>query len=179
MLTELVKFLNNRKIPYENWGTGESKTLVHLLAEITSGEAILEDKHNRVLRIVTGVGVNVLFQHLKLVEEKQIFSDGRERRRGLSTSVGEKMKAGESPDEAAIRTLKEELGIVGVAISNTGVENREPVPSTSYPGLWTKNTVYIYGARLSSHQFRHEGYIEVQSDKTSYFVWRNSYNSVE
>lgn len=178
-INELAEFLESRKIPYGEWGTGESKTLEHLLTEINSGEARLQDTENdRILRIVTGVVINVFFQQgqdiLKLIEDKQIFVDGRERRRNLSTSIGEKMKTGESPDAAANRALREELGIVGVAISNTGVENREPIPSTTYPGLWTKNTFYVYEAQLPPHHFRPEGYVEIQDDKTSYFIWQKT-----
>ncbi|HJZ04801.1 hypothetical protein A2634_00945 [Candidatus Amesbacteria bacterium RIFCSPHIGHO2_01_FULL_48_32] len=175
-LNELKEFLNSRKIPYEEWGTGESKTLAHLLTEIRSGEVKIEDSGKKVLRSVKGVGINVFFSQgqgvLKLVEEKQVFSDGRERRRSLSTSIGEKMRPGELPDEAAIRTLKEELGIIGVALFNTGVEDREQILSTSYPGLWSKYKVYIYETRLSPYHFRPEGYVEVQDDKTSYFIWQ-------
>ena len=171
-----MEFLKSRDIPYKEWGTGESKTLAHLLAEITYGEAKLEDEGDRVLRIVVGVGINVYFRQgqriLKLVEDKQVFLDGRKRHRSLPTSVGEKIKHGESPDGAAERTMVEELGVIGVGLSNIGVEHREPVPSTSYPGLWTQNTIYNYETYLSPQHFHPEGYIEVQPDKTSYFIWQ-------
>nr|CAD1830455.1 unnamed protein product [Ananas comosus var. bracteatus] len=81
-----------------------------------------------------------------LVETRQLLSDGsvRERRRPLS----EKMRPGESPEEAAARAVREELGegaVVRVAEGQceTRVEERE---SLSYPGLRARYVLHTVEA---------------------------------
>lgn len=175
-IQELEDYLRSHQVPIDSWGEGESKTLVHLLAELDAGESHLLEKDGSLLRIENGVAVNVLYemegQKLILHEVMQVFADGRPRKRDLSTSIGEKVKPGESLAAAAQRALDEELGIIGVALTNCRDEDRPPLPSRSFPGLMSKRTITIYDCYLNPDQYNPEGYIEHQLDKTTYFVWR-------
>lgn len=170
--SELESLLKTYKIPFDTWGAGESKTISHLLQELNLEESTLIEGSDGIIRAETGVAIDVFYGKLKLVEAKQVFSDGRERKRNLSTSVGEKIKPGENPLEAAARTMLEELGIVGVAFTNYHFEEKSPVASTSFPGLLTKRSLHFFDTVLSDLQFKSEGYIEKQPDKTNYFVWK-------
>lgn len=176
---ELEQYLRLHGIPLEEWGKGESKTIDHLHTELQSGESRLsEDSRGNLMRTEVGVGINVLHkdggQLLELYEIKQVFTGNRERQRNLNTSVGEKIKPGESPDEAAERTLREELGIIGVALLNCRLEDRYLVASKSFPGLVTKRNVNVYDAYVAGKNFSADGYIERQVDKITYFGWRES-----
>ncbi len=174
--SELEVYLTSHRVPVEEWGTRESKTLGHLLAELGSGESnLIESDTGELIRAEIGVGINVYYIRgdtlLKLEEARQIFSDGRVRTRKLSTSIGEKVKPGEHPDEAALRTFQEELGISSVTLLNPTLEDRPPVISESFPGLVTKRRVHRYDVQMSDEDFREDGYIETQTDKTTFFVW--------
>ena len=174
---ETEVLLNSKNINFDSWGQGESKTFEHLLAELSSGESTLGvDDSNKVVRNVAGSAVNIYYnlytgKTLILVEEKQIFSDGRIRKRNINTSIGEKMRPSESPIEAGIRAMQEELKISDITLTPIGTEERDLVASTSFPGLWTKNTIHLFETYLNTKQFKPEGYMEIQPDKTSYFMW--------
>lgn len=177
---ELEKYLNNYKIPTKEWGVGASKTIGHLVKEINVGESIIEESGENLLRKEKGIAIN-LFYHdgknlLKLFETKQIFKDGRTRERELATSVGEKMIPGETPIETVERAFKEELGI---KISQRIIKDikfviadNEPVASKAFPGLLTKRLFYIADIFLPKKFYKPEGYIEKQSDKTTFFEWK-------
>lgn len=112
---DLISLLARHTIPFETWGTGGSKTFDHLLSELSAGESMLdEDKRFGLVRYSTVAGIDIFHKtetgRHKLVEKKQIFSDGRERERNLKTSLSEKIKPGENPIDAALRGLKEEIG---------------------------------------------------------------------
>lgn len=159
------------------WGKGEAKTLEHLLREVESGETTLvTDEHGGLLRKVVVGGADVYHvsfdgKKYRLKEEKQVFKDGRERRRSLGHAVSEKMKPDENPYEAMIRGIREELGIEGeLTLIEIGVD--EPIPQTpSYPGLQSQYIRHKFEVLLDESQFRPEGYIEEQQDKSTYFVW--------
>lgn len=176
---DLESFLDSNNVDFKKWGVGESKTLDHLLSEINSGESELQVDAGRIIRKVRGAAINVYYKNkdkvlLKLIEDRQIFNDGRERRRNIDTSIGEKMHPDEVPLETAVRAMNEELDITDVILSPIGVNKRNLTLSNSFPGLWTKNTIYLFETFLNDNQFKYEGYIEKQNDKTSYFIWKKS-----
>ncbi len=173
----LKQCLEYAGIDLDTWGTGEAKTLHHLQKEIESAEtALVTGAQGQLLRKVTVCAANVYHVSLegkkyRLKEEKQIFKDGRERRRGLEQAVSEKMKPDEDPRNAMIRGMKEELGIQGeIFLEETAVEE-QLLSSPSYPGLQSQYVRYIFRAILTGHQFKPGGYIEEQKDKSTYFVW--------
>lgn len=167
-------------VNFSVWGDGNvsAKSIDNLLIEINNGEAeLLVDKHGELLRQVNVIGVYVYYVSseygfLKLRETEQIFANGKRRTRDyLPHSMFEKMKPSETPEAAAIRGLREELGI-NVSLELFDYESSERIgESHSYPGL---NTLYIshdFSVLLDDDQFKLDGYIEVQNDKTTHFGW--------
>ncbi len=177
--SELLRILNEHDIPVETWGIGKAKTIEHLLNEINAGECVLkEDGETGVLaRHFAFLAMNVFFQdegkRYKLVEEKQVFKDGRERIRNLDSSLGEKIKVGEHDiNSVIIRGIEEELGIEDSVTIGEVHKIYEEVESMSYPGLVSKRDKYAVDIGIDKHQYKPDGYIEVQEDKTTYFVWK-------
>jgi hypothetical protein len=178
--SELKGHLESRGVSTAEWGKGKAKTLGHLLKEIEAGETVLETKtYGQLLRRTAFLAIEVLYKddagakRYKLIEERQVFTDGRERRRENWWSVAEKLKAGEVDIlEATRRALKEELGVDGEFRSWSQIETRvEKTDSPSYPGLKAQFTTFHLIISLNDCQFKPEGYIEVQKDKTTYFTW--------
>lgn len=175
---QIVDTLRSHGVPLDEWGKGKAKTVDHLVKEVVEGEAVLTTTENgELVRQISVIGMDVFHKGedgktYKLVEDKQIFKDGRERRRELPTSMGEKVKPGEDLNEAAVRAVREELGVEGdipVEHTNTTRKVRE---SNSYPGLKGEYVIHDYRSWLTGEQFHSEGYIERQTDKDVYFIWR-------
>jgi hypothetical protein len=173
----LKKQLESAGIDTAGWGTGEAKTLAHLQKEIESGETILiTGEAGKLLRRVTVGGVDIYYEcpdgkKYRLKEARQVFKDGRERCRDLGQAVSEKMKLNENPKGAMVRGIREELGISGqIALTETGIDE-QTITSPSYPGLQSQYTRYKFRAVLNDEQFNPGGYIEEQSDKSTYFIW--------
>lgn len=175
---QLAELLEAHGVSTESWGSGEAKEFAQLLAELNAGESFFELSETQELRrVVEGVWLDVVHetaegQVLTLVEDRQVFADGRMRRRGNHTSLGEKLKHGESPERAVNRGLREELGIRslnGLYYIGTG---QEIADSRDYPGLALRLIHHDYAATISSDEFQLEGYIERQADKTTHFVWQ-------
>lgn len=175
-LEKLKGQLGKFSIPFENWGTGKSKTLNHLLDELENDECGLTETDGSLTRTIEFVGIKIFYnskdERWFLKEDRQEFKDGRIRRRNMPSSVSEKMKFGEDPLNAAIRGIKEELGI---DIKSTQLSKRRDLfyngSSLSYPGLQTKYKGHQYICELEPQQFDTNGYIEVQKDKKTFFVW--------
>lgn len=168
--------LTSNRIPLDRWGTGEAKTLDHLVTELIDGECRLEVHDGRIVRYAQGAVVDVYCDgprgRLKLVEDRQVFADGRTKRRNLDTSIGEKMKPGEDPRDAANRAITEELGITApLFVAPLGTRRKGPVPSVAFPGLTTIYDMHVFAVTLPPELVRSEGYVEHQPDKTTYFVW--------
>lgn len=168
---ELIKLLLEHKVPVHTWGTGVTQTLGHLLNNINEGEVELAVHDGVLTRFAIGARVFVYYcggsKSLKLWEAMQVFKDGRPRVRNLESSLGEKVKPGEPPLEAAKRGMKEELSYIA-----RGTVVKGPMPSDSYPGLNTRYVMHDFHVLLPRHLFKPEGYEEEQYDKTSYFVWK-------
>lgn len=171
----LRKLLQDNHVPIDTWGAGHAKTVEDLFAEVASGESVLTVADGRVIREVTSLVMDVYFQKGKdvwrLIEEKQVFTGGRERIRNSWVSLGEKMEPGEDPELAIHRALKEELQIEG----RQSVIEREVIhedkESVTYPGVLSRHTRHKYAVVLQEKDYRPEGYTEVQPTKTTYFKW--------
>ena len=159
------------------WGTGQAKTLAHLQKEIESGETILiKGKEGELLRKVVVGGADVFYvspegKKYRLKEDRQVFKDGRERRRDLGQAVSEKMKPDENPNDAIIRGIREELGIGGEIILTETATDEQLLTSPSYPGLQSQYIRHKFEAILNQKQFKQNGYVEEQPDKSTYFIW--------
>ena len=157
------------------WGTGETKTVDHLLAELRGGDCELVVDEHGLARRVRNVWVDVFCavdgQRRHLVERRQVFADGRERVRDLPASLGEKCTVGEDPAVAARRALLEELGISSPRALAASAPLSSPEAGSSFPGLRTVYETYWFTAELDPADYRPEGYTESQSDKTTMFEW--------
>lgn len=169
--------LTKASIDTSTWGTGQTKTVAHLHEEIQSGETILTPGENdKLLREVIVGNADIFYQSpngkkYRLKEDKQVFKDGRERRRNLGHAVSEKMKADEEPIVAMIRGIQEELGINSeLKLVKLGTEILQE-PSPSYPGLESNYVFHTFEVTLTDEQFNPAGYVEEQTDKSTYFVW--------
>lgn len=169
---ELAGYLNSFGIKTGSWGRGSAKTVGHLAEEIEEGETVLFEENGELTRQIQVAGVNVFYQNRRLYEDRQEFSDGRIRKRTLAYSLSEKFKTHESPEDAAKRALREELGIDGkIDIKEIG-KNIETEDSLSYPGLKTRYIIYGFETLLSPEQFSADGYVERGKDKKNYFLWK-------
>lgn len=176
-VNELIAKLNEFGISVEEWGTKQAKTPRHLLNEITGKECSIVDEGGQLVRYIEFVGVKVYYDDEEgnrwyLKEFEQIFKDGRVRKRSMKSSVSEKMKAGEDPLVSAVRGVEEELGVI---IQDSQLSDRRDISfngdSVSYPGLQTKYKGYQFTTTFTKEQYKADGYVEVQEDKSTYFKW--------
>jgi hypothetical protein len=90
----------------------------------------------------------------------------------MPSSVSEKMKFGEDPLISAIRGIEEELG---VKVEGHQLRKHKDLNydggSMSYPGLETKYKGHQYMCYFDNSQFDPNGYVEIQKDKKTFFVW--------
>lgn len=175
-ITVLKNKLAEYQIPVEQWGSGKSKTIHHLNDELKNSECYLEEKNGEIIRYIEFVGIKIYFDNGEdrffLKEDRQEFNDGRIRRRNIPSSVSEKMQFGEDSSLAAVRGISEELGI---EVKTSQIIKRRDLfydgGSLSYPGLKTKYKGHQYICNLEPEQYDPNGYIEVQKDKKTFFVW--------
>lgn len=172
---DLLGLLRAHGVSAAKWGRGPAKTAGNLLAELRDNDCELFVDDLGLARGVRHVWIDVFADlggtRRHLVERRQVFSDGRIRQRSLPASLGEKCKIGEDPWVAARRGIAEELGITA-AIDMTGAQPREnPVGRQSYPGLRTVYRTYWFITELAPADYNAEGYVEVQTDKRTYFEW--------
>lgn len=173
---QLDQILASHHIDVSTWGQSATKTPTDLFGEINAGETVLAENRGQLVRNVSVANVTVYYRDgdkkLRLIEEKQIFANGESRYRTMESSVSEKLKAGESPKNAAKRGVKEELGIEGdLSLKAKGKSERQQV-SPSYPGVASKYTTFRFEAWLNNDQYRPDGYVEDDGKKRTYFVWK-------
>jgi hypothetical protein len=178
-LHELGSYLADNGIEVNLWGKGAAKTVDHLLQEIRSGECELVETGDGLIRVIHVVSANIYYEDtfgmFILKEDKQVFKGGRTKTRSLNTSLSEKIGPNEIPLEGIVRGIKEELNIT---ISSDQIKEvskfNESRESNSFPGL---STIYMgtrFSCRLNRDQYKPNGYIEVQNDKTVYFKWEKA-----
>jgi hypothetical protein len=175
----LSQDLLNAGVDLSTWGQPGRKSVADLLDEINAGESELtRDTSGQLWRITNGLGLDVFAtidgKRYYLVEDHQEFTDGSLLRRGISTSLGEKIKRGESIEEVAVRALREELGL-GLTSSMVivlGDETASERPSNSYPGLRTIVRIHRAAVEILPEQFHPQGYVEYQEKKSTHFLWQ-------
>ena len=174
---DFVQMLKDHDINTELYGTGTFKTIGHLYHEIEEGETELTDEGGQLVRKVQFVGARILHKKdgkwWRLYEEKQIFKDGRERRRAnMPYSAAEKFKSGEDPKEVIVRGVKEELNLDITKDQFAFYNKKEIENNDDYPGIKSFHIGYEFLVVLNDSQFLERGYIERQVDKDVYFTWR-------
>lgn len=176
-LNALRQQLESAGIDVSKWGKGQAKTLEHLQKEIENGETVLvTGEQGELLRKVVVGGADIYYvspdgKKYRLKEDKQVFKDGRERKRDFGQAISEKMKPDENPKDAIVRGVREELGIEGaIALTEIGVDE-QLLSSPSYPGLQSQYIRHKFEVTLNGSQFNPNGYVEEQEDKSTYFVW--------
>ena len=146
-MDSLAAFLRPRLPPQalSSWGAVPgTKTLLNLFLELSHGDCALHVPAGpppRVVRIRNRRGA-------RLVEARQLLSDGTVRRRG-PRPLSEKMRPGESPEAAAARAVREELGEgARVRIGAAREARMEERESASYPGLPARYVLHAVDAEL-------------------------------
>ncbi len=176
-LVDLENKLMNYSIPIQYWGTGQAKTTANLLDELDNEECVIKDEGGYLVRYIRFVGIRILYKDknnvtLLLKEDKQVFKDGRVRKRDMQSSVSEKMRFGEDPYTSSIRGIEEELN---VKIDISQLKKIRPIyyngSSQSYPGLKSKYVGHQFTCYLTDNQFIKNGYVEIQNDKSTFFKW--------
>jgi 8-oxo-dGTP pyrophosphatase MutT (NUDIX family) len=174
-LPTLTQRLRHAGIPLEQWGTGEAKTVEHLLSELTEGECVLIDDPAGLIRIAYGACLRIYGtvndRTMVLIEEGQRFRDGRFRQRDLNFSVGEKNKFGEPAQDAAYRALAEELGITAAVDLGEPFHQQKDASSQSYPGLRSIYEMAVFTVCLPAALVDPDGYVEEQTDKQTFWRW--------
>jgi len=181
-LQELKEVLRCSGIDASLFGKGQAKTLEALLNEINNpreGVKLVTTVIGDVYRMVEVFNIHVFYRHddkrLRLREALQIFNDGRFRARlERLAAISEKMHSNESYWDGVARALHEELGIVEEinlecikAVENSVIEK----VSQSFPGLVSTYNIHRVNYFMEKKFFCPEGYVEVQKDKKTYFVW--------
>lgn len=170
-VVELTGFLEDYGVPVHEFGTGKAKTLEQLLEEVNSGETRLLHDDTVLIRYFLSSIVEVYHEEYKLHEDRQEFTDGRVRRRGFDF-LAEKMSAeDDSPDDAALRCMKEEMDIHDIVPVYNRHNPMLNADSMSYPGILTIADLFYYTVELPDKYYNADGYVEEQSSKTNYYQW--------
>jgi hypothetical protein len=139
--TTLVDWLSRNHIDPSAWGRNGAKSIDHLWGEIQRGESILcEDPPRRTVQVAQ---IWLRRGDLLLFEKAQTLSDGSIRI--IDSLPAEKMLPDESPTQAALRCLLEELQISPneAMILSQKIECQEKQESSfSYPGLPSFYAIY-------------------------------------
>jgi hypothetical protein len=174
---KLSQILKEKGVNTSLWGVGEAKTLEHFYNEIKKGDSILvEGEEGELIREVIICGADIFYtsqegNKYRLKEKKQVFYDGRERKRDYGHAVSEKLFPDENPEEGIRRGICEELGISGeISLSETKYDEIFRL-SPSYPTLMSHYIRYNYEVELTEEQFNLEGYVEHGSTCITYFEW--------
>ncbi|KAG2614176.1 uncharacterized protein LOC120704462 [Panicum virgatum] len=154
-LDSLAAFLRPRLPPQalSSWGAVPgTKTLLNLFLELSHGDCALHVPAGPPPRVVRAVHVATVRirnrRGARLVEARQLLSDGTVRRRG-PRPLSEKMRPGESPEAAAARAVREELGEgARVRIGAAREARMEERESASYPGLPARYVLHAVDAEL-------------------------------
>ena len=172
-IDELKLLLDQYNIDYSSWGKGSSKNVNSLFNEIKNKECSIEIIDGEPVRSVEVATLMITYKGQKLKEDYQKFTDGRVRRRNNPSSCSEKMLMGENQVDAALRCMKEELGIDAKAsqLRNYRSEESKNRDSMSYPGLRMDAIGHKYDCELTDDQYDEEGYVEIQKDKSTFFIW--------
>ena len=153
---DLRVFLEAHGVDTIAWGVGGAKRVEDCLKELHEKDCTLALAGGKVFRSVAVVKLvirnpEVLAHHLVCYEQQM--ADGRRRPRNVLLS--EKMRIGETPQHAALRAIREELGSVKsiqqddiLLKESTHLAWEEVVESASYPNLPTRYELHQFEMRV-------------------------------
>lgn len=178
----LRQWLQEQGFDINQWGKLGKKSIHHLWLELINGDALLQ--LSPPMRKVQVVQVIIRRKNLILLETAQEFSNGHQRFRNQPPS--EKMRIGEDYMDAAIRGLREELGLSQqhIVIHQSTYKRKDiQIESPSYPGLPTQYTFHQIEASvagLPSDGFWKENLAYKPGDpiKRHYWDWREPHGSL-
>jgi len=168
-LIELKELLFQYNIDIKNWNHERgNKTIEQLLIEIQEGESELKIVDNNLIRLlkVSSIDVKIKLEnrYFLLIEDKQIFSNGVERKRALNT-ITEKLKKNENPLQGAYRGLEEEIGLkLEEKLTFKGEKIEEKI-SPNYPSLLTRYEFYNYSIILNEKYLKYIHFSEYQEEE--------------
>lgn len=172
----LKRWLKSNGINCDLWGQNSSKSLRNLWQELEAGEVQLKDSPP--LRVVDVVQIIIQQGEYILVEAEQEFFNGQRRFRNQPPS--EKIKPGETIQQAATRCLVEELAVNPEQITlhpESHHQHQTNTNSVSYPGLPSQYNFHLLEAAVSDLP-NNDFWRENQSDglldpvKRHRWVWR-------
>lgn len=175
------EFLDSYSVDYASWGEGPTKTVERLFYEYLTGETTFIVRNRTLIRVVKRVQVLVYYRTKKgvlfqLHERRQVFSNGAVRTRSQNRSLSEKMVPGERAKAAAMRAMKEEIGVTGLEPSLykrlVSTKRGKPHSSRSYPTLLSVHYGPRFKVMMPPTHYVRSGYHEVQQDKITEFRWR-------
>jgi 8-oxo-dGTP pyrophosphatase MutT (NUDIX family) len=168
----VLSLLSLSDINYLKWGIkAGTKPIKNLIKEVMNNETRLCLTSDKIVRLCQVSYVIVRYKDMVLVEEKTIWKDGRpERRRALPGSIAEKARFNETKEEAAIRGLEEELGII--AFPKLQLVRKYEQDSPAYPGLLSCFEDAIFEVTLEDKEYKKGGYIEKDNEKGTFFIWK-------
>lgn len=184
----LKSALMDAGLPIDKWGEGPTKTYLDLWNEIAEGESEMicpqtfeaRSEYGEIIRQTNVLGIDVYAESdgkvYRLKEEKQVFNNGRgERKRELLTSLAEKIKLDENHEQAVLRAVEEELGVLNLdsLYKTDDVELWKTTPT--YPELPSKLMIYCYAVIIADSDFDPSGYVEDQPTKQVFFTWDRLY----
>lgn len=174
------------------------KTIDDLKEEIRRGESRLaftvgENGEQSLARILDVAGISVYYMRgqkpqtlYELVQVNHRTGIARARSE-LLTSLAEKLQLGETPDDAAVRALKEELNLVRTSpLIFEGVTTLTRA-SNSFRGIDSYYCIHIFHAEVGEPEYRPNivhpddpflsqtpyAYVETQTGrKSNYYAWR-------
>jgi len=174
--SELQELLREHRIPLQQWGVGDAKTLNDLYTETRHGESsLIIGPKGKLVREVGIVKIDIYYKDVtatyKLIEDYQEFYDGRKRVLKQDCPVGEKMKPHETPIQAYERALREELAITRPIPGRATKSRLITKVSRSYPGLTSRYHEHRFMVTLPKKYYNADGYVETDGDRKTYFSW--------
>ena len=163
-LEELLANLNRNKISYSGW----FRSVNDLLKEINTGESSIDDKGVNHLAVVNCEITDA--RGYRLLESEQLYNDGRRINRLIKVSG--KLQRNESPTEAMVRELSEELSLPSgdYRLVYTGSTVRENNNRPFYATLPSRCVRHHFELQMPEELWREE-YVEIAPDKVAWFHW--------
>jgi hypothetical protein len=174
---ELRTWLERNGVDTSAWGSGGTKSVADLWRELENAECALTADPPERLVSFTQVNIEIGGRRLFEVAQKLVSGDVRPR----DSPPSEKMIPGETPEQAAIRCLREELGVEACPDDVVPGSHKVPEkssPSLSYPGLRTHYVMHEVSMRVDGLPNTEFTTTERSSTdhavETHYWAWRET-----